>query len=115
MTSFANRFNTVSFNIDTTDFTFARLGDLYKENGAKTIYPLNAIFITQGKFGANPIFVVAEAQALVSMPTHLTGTCREILADPEAVQTIQEGRVGFQIYEYESHGRPCYSITFVDM
>ena len=36
-------------------------------------------------------------------------------ADDEAVQTIKDGKVGYTIYEYESHGKKCYSISFVDL
>ena len=45
----------------------------------------------------------------------MTETAREILADSEAVEAIKNGKVGYTIYEYESHGKKCYSISFVDL
>ena len=50
-----------------------------------------------------------------NLPSHTAETVHEILADDEAVQTIKDGKVGYTIYEYESHGKKCYSISFVDL
>jgi hypothetical protein len=50
----------------------------------------------------------------VNLPQFTGDTVREILADADAVQAIKDGKVGYTIYEYESHAKKCYGITFVD-
>ena len=36
------------------------------------------------------------------------------LEQQKHIQAIKDGKVGYTIYEYESHGKKCYNITFVD-
>lgn len=114
--SFASKFNKgVSFNIDTTGYAFTKLGDLYNANGADVIFTVNGMYVFKGKIETAPVFILSDSKQLVNMPAHLTDTVREILNDSDAVQDIKDGKVGFTIREYESHGKKCYTIIFVDI
>lgn len=112
---FSEKFNKVAFSVDTTDMTYCKLSELYNSNALATVYRLDAIFINKSQLGESPLFIVGELGKMVNMPSYLVPTCRDILADVDAVQAIKAGAVGFTVYEYESHARKCYGVRFVDI
>lgn len=106
-------YNKATFDVDTKDFEYAKLSTL-KTDG--TTYVLNGIYVNQSPLGFSPVAIVASEKKLVNLPQHLTDTCRQILADVEAVEAINKGKVGFTVYTYDSPRRKgCYSIKFVDV
>lgn len=118
MGTFADRFNKVTFNIDTTDYVYTKLGDIYnsKNNGgADVMHRIDGVFINNSQFGDSPVIINNEHKLLVNLPKHMGDTIRGILADSEAVDLIKSGKAGFVIYEYESYGKKCYSINFIDL
>lgn len=114
--NFAKRFNKGrKFNIDTNGFEYANLEELYKNNGADFVYPLCALYInTRGMYGDAPVF--ATDCCFVNIPSHMIDTARDILNDVDAIDAINNGKVGFQIYTYEQskYNRVCYGVNFVD-
>lgn len=118
MKSFASKFNKTTFGIDTTDFQYTKLADIFNsesEGGIDVVHKINGLYVHKSQLGDSPVIVDAEAKKLVNLPSHMAETAREILADSEAVEAIKNGKVGYTIYEYESHGKKCYSISFVDL
>lgn len=118
MKSFASKFNKTTFGIDTTDFQYTKLADIFNsenECGKDVVHKINGLYVHKSQLGDNPVIIDEENKRLVNLPSHTAETVREILADDEAVQTIKDGKVGYTIYEYESHGKKCYSISFVDL
>ena len=118
MKSFASKFNKTTFGIDTTDFQYTKLADIFNsesEGGKDVIHNINGLYVHKSQLGDSPVIIDEKKKRLVNLPSHTAETVREILADDEAVQTIKDGKVGYTIYEYESHGKKCYSISFVDL
>lgn len=118
MKSFASKFNRTTFDIDTTDFQYTKLADIFNsenEGGKDVVHQINGLYAHKSQLGDSPVIIDEENKRLVNLPSHTAETVREILADDEAVQTIKDGKVGYTIYEYESHGKKCYSISFVDL
>lgn len=118
MKSFASKFNKTTFGIDTTDFQYTKLADIFNsenEGGKDVIHEINGLYVHKSQLGDSPVIIDEANKRLVNLPSHIAETVREILADDEAVQTIKDGKVGYTIYEYESHGKMCYSISFVDL
>lgn len=113
--SFANSFNKVTFSIDVTDFDYCKLAALYNADAPNTVYKLDGIWVNKSPLGESPVFIVSELGKLVNMPMHLTATAREILNNADAVNAIRNGKVGFTVYEYESHARKCYNVRFADI
>lgn len=115
--SFASKFNKTSFGIDTTDFPFVKLNEIYNsknEGGGDVVHSINGLYVHKSPLGDSPVIIDAENKRLVNLP-HFTGnTIREILADSDAVKAIKLDKVGYVIYEYDSHAKKCYGITFVD-
>lgn len=118
MKSFASKFNKATFGIDTTCFQYTKLADIFNsenEGGKDVIHNINGLYVHKSQLGDRPVIIDEKNKRLVNLPSHTAETVREILADDEAVQTIKDGKVGYTIYEYESHGKKCYSISFVDL
>lgn len=118
MKSFASKFNKTTFGIATTDFQYTKLADIFNsenEGGKDVIHNINGLYVNKSQLGDSPVIIDEKNKRLVNLPSHTAETVREILADDEAVQTIKDGKVGYTIYEYESHGKKCYSISFVDL
>lgn len=116
--SFASKFNKTSFGIDTTDFPFVKLTDIYngeKDGGSDAVHPINGLYVHKSQLGDSPVIIDAKSKRLVNLPSFMGDTVREILADSNAVDAIKANKVGYVIYEYESHAKKCYGITFVDM
>lgn len=114
--SFATKFNKgQSFNIDTRDFKYVKMSELYAERGADATNYVDGMFIHTSKLGTQPVFIDTANRILVNAPAHLVDTVREILNDPEAVNDIKAGKVGYKIREYDSHGKKCYAVEWVDI
>lgn len=115
--SFASTFNKTGFGIDTTDFPFVKLTDIFndeKDGGGDVVHPINGMYVHKSHLGDSPVIIDAENKRLVNLPQFTGDTLREILANPDAVDAIKANKVGYKIYEYESHAKKCYGITFVD-
>lgn len=114
----AKKFNKGSkFTFKTPDsFQYQTLDVLYKTNGTDKIYPVKALFLNdKGRYGTHPVIVTDNE--LVDVPKHLTETVREMIADDECVDAINNGKVGFTIYEYidSKFKKTCYSVTWIDI
>ena len=115
--SFASLFNKTNFDIDTTDFPYVKLADIYndkKDGGGDVVHPINGMYVHKSQLGDSPVIIDAENKRLVNLPQFTGDTVREILANSDAVDAIKANKVGYTIYEYESHAKKCYGITFVD-
>lgn len=113
--SFAKSFNKTTFDVDVADFEYIKLAALYNADAPQTVYRVNAMWVQKSPLGDSPVFVVSELGKLVNMPQHTAATVREITANTAAVDAIKNGKVGFTVYEYESHGKKCYNVRFVDL
>jgi hypothetical protein len=115
--NFSKKYNTERlFDIDTSNFEYQDLSDLYNEDEPEKVFPVRGIYInTKGKFDDRP--VIATSDCYVNLPAHLCDVCREILNDPKAIRAINEGMVGFTIYTYEQrrYEKTCYSIRWADV
>lgn len=97
-------------------FEYTSLDELYHNNEHDWVYPVKALFINKkSKYGDHPVIVTDNEY--VSVPKHLTDTVKAMIADDEAVDAINSGKLGFTIYEYvdSKYKRTCYSVTWIDM
>lgn len=95
------------------DFKYMSLHDLYNNNGSDFVYDIRAMYINKkSKFGESP--VVATSNELVNLPKHLTDTVKEMLADSEVVDAINNHVFGFTIYTYMNGENVYYSVNWVD-
>lgn len=115
--SFSKKYSKAKkFDIVTNGFEYLSLHDLFTQNGEAAIYPLRGIYInTKGKYDDSPVF--ATDSYFVNIPSHMTETAKEILADEEAIKDINGGKVAFKIYTYVSQrfNKECFGIDFLDV
>ena len=131
--SVAKRYNREKlFNIDTSDFEYYSLEDLYdmaadvvdeaKATTGKDVEPedipftIYGIYInTRGNFDPAPVLALEDRY--VNLPAHMTPVCEDMLRDGEAVKAINEGKVGITVYQYQQKrfNKTCYNVRWVDM
>lgn len=115
--SFASKHNKNTFDVDIKDFKFVKLADIYnskKEGGKDVIHDCNGLYVHKSDLGDSPVLIDVANKRLVNLPSHIADDVREIITDVDDVQAIKDGKVGYTIYEYESHAKKCYSIRWVD-
>lgn len=113
------RFNNENVKFDfepSKNFEYKTLVELYKANKKDKVYEVKGLFInTKSKFGDSPVAVTEKFY--VNLPSHMTNTVREIREDVGLIADINNGKIGFTIYEYEQkkYKKTCYSINWVDI
>lgn len=78
-------------------------------------FPLMALYINnKSRYGAAPVAVCDGFY--VNLPSHLLDVVRSIMADPEVVSEINEGKCGFKIRAYQnSQGGESYTVEWIDL
>lgn len=95
------------------EFQYVKLMDLYSANGENHVYKINALYInTKSKFGKS--FVIATDNELVNLPMFMTNDFDDLYHDSEFCELVNNGVVGFIIYEYENNNGINYSIRLED-
>lgn len=115
MAKFAKYNRTRKFDIDTTDFEYISLAELYGQDQDK-VHVIRGIYInTKSKYGAAPVFAIDGY--FVNVPAHLLDTCQEMLQDDETIDLINAGKAGFTIYIYhnDKFKIDCFGVEFVDI
>lgn len=112
----ASKFNkTRLFNVNTEGMEYKSLEDMFEEYG-DVVHTLRAVFIgTKGLYGDQPIFVTGSE--MVNIPPHQLETAVNIREDKEAVEAINNGKVGFTVTKYlnNKYSKVCYDVVFVDI
>lgn len=116
--SFADRFNkgSVKFDVDTENFKYYSLEDLYKNNGKDRQYKLLGVYINKkSKFGDAPVAILSDM--FVNLPAHELDNIKEMLSNNEAIEVIKAGKLGFIIEPYTSKnfGTDCYGVRWIDL
>ena len=84
-----------------------------KELDEDTVYTVRSLYInTKSKFGHEPVAVTDTA--VVNLPGHTLEAVKTMMDDPEAVEAINAGRVGFKKYEFDSKNGHGYGVEWVD-
>lgn len=122
--SFASKHNKggIQWGIDTKDFEYVSCKDLFDMGhiDEESAVILKGCFINSNKdpkqlkeFGPSVVGILSNN--LVNFPSHMLEEVQAILADQDDVDAIKAGAVGFYIRQYESHGKDCYSVSWVDL
>lgn len=109
----------IQWGIDTKDFEYFKLQDLFEKDGENAAYQLCGVFVNSNKtekelkeYGASVVAILADK--LVNLPSHMEEEVREIMKDEEDIADIKAGNVWFRIRSYESHGKTCYSPDWLE-
>lgn len=95
------------FDFDGSDLEFTTLKELFEKDAEGTSYTVRALFInTKGKFGEQPVLVATDF--LVSLPTHMLGTVKDMLEDEILIDMVNDSKVGFKIRTYQTKDKNTY-------
>lgn len=103
------------FNFNTEGLQFADLEDLFNSD-EDHVYVIKGFFInTKSKFGPRPVVVTPDFMA--DLPQHMLKTVNQIIADPETVEQINNGKAGFKIRSYisKNYNKECFTVSFVNL
>ena len=108
----------VTFDIDISRFAFVDLKSLFKQYPEGEVFKIDGLYINKkSSFGDHPVAILIKEEFLVDLPAHLVEDVKEILQDPEAIEAIKNGKVGFTIHEYDQkqYKKKCYGIHWEDI
>lgn len=111
-----NRFNKggIDWGIDTEKMNYIKLSEFPVSDD---IIKINGVFINKkGNFGAHPVAI--GDGSLIDLPAHLSEAVEEMLASPEVVEAIKNGKVGFKVRSYDADKfgkKDCRSVEWVDI
>lgn len=110
----------IDWGIDTEDFEYFKLSELYEMNGKDEVYILKGVFINKNKpekqlkeYGASPVGILEDK--LVNLPNHMLEEVEGILKDEEDITSIMNGEAIFKIREYEKFSKKCYGIDWQEV
>ena len=94
------------FDVDTSDFEYTSLEELYEENGPMTIYPVRGLYI--GTKSETPL--VATDTIYVNLPQHQLLKVKEMIDNKAAVKAINNGECAFRIEKFyqKRFDKDCY-------
>lgn len=98
------------------DAVYVNLLGLYNpKSKTGNVFPVFGFYINRkSKYGEAPVAILEKDYC--NLPKHLMESVNAICADPEAVEAINAGKFGMEIYPFESkEGNICYSVTWVDL
>ena len=80
------------------------------------VYTVNAILISNSKFGERP-FVSLKEGMNVDLPKGQTDICKAICRNADAVKDINDGKCGIKFGKYYSNkfDRECMSVEWVNI
>lgn len=115
--SIANRFNSssVKFNYEIPEtHNFVKPSELVTAHGLEQAYTVRSMYVnTKGKYGDEPVIICDEC--LLNAPQHTLDAVREILQDSDAIDAINNGKLGFKFYQYKNKYGEQYSLTWIDL
>lgn len=116
--SFASKHNkgVIDWGIDTKDFEYFSLKDLFERDGENWEYPVKGLFIntkSNSEYGNSTVAILENC--FVNLPNYMEDEISSILANQEDIDDIKDGKVAFSIRPYESHKKKCYGITWIDI
>lgn len=111
-----SKFNRGSgFNVGSTEgYEYRKLAEVFAEVGSEVEIPIRALYVNNGKYGESAVAVTDGY--FINLPKHVVSDVKEIIADVDLVNTINEGRVYITIHEYYSskYDRTGYGINWVE-
>lgn len=104
------------FDIDTTEFDYVSLEDLYNTNGADAVYQVRGLYIGTKSDYDPETPILATNEEYVNLPVHQLEEVKAMLADRKAIDGINAGYCGFKIEKYyqKRFKKDCYAAIWVD-
>ena len=111
-----NKFNSI-FNIDIKDFEFMDGYGFITKYGDNVV-KIDGLYINKkGKYNDHPVAIIESEKILLDLPSHMTKTVNEVLADSESIDLIKKGLVGLKAHEYmdNTYHKWCVGFEWCDL
>lgn len=113
---YADKFNKVVARFDyelPKNAPYKKLAEIYKTDGDNN-FTVRGLYINRkSKFGDSPVAIIDDVY--INLPKHLIESVTEIISDSEAINSINNGTFGMNVYQYESNGNTYYSVNWIDV
>lgn len=88
-----------------------------KELGASDkVYIVRNLYINEkSKYGKAPVVLIDDCKTLVNLPKHLLEVVEDMRKDVQVIDAINNGEVGFSIYEYDGKNGSGFSVNWKDI
>lgn len=113
-------FSVSKYNAETNKFAFKLPEDApfkkLEELSQTETYTVRGLWISKKSiYGDHP--VITSDDFNIDLPKHTLDTVNALIADDEAVEAINAGKVGITVYDYtdKKYGKHCYGIRWVDI
>ena len=108
-----SKFNKVRmFDVDTSDFDYKKLVNLYEEFGEDEdhIFPVTAIYISTKSEFDDESPLIATDECYVNLPQFQLDEIKAMLADRSVIAAVNRGELGFTITKYyqKRFHKDCY-------
>ena len=108
------------FNVDTSDFDYIKLADLYERDGEGASYVIRGAYIGTKSEYADESPLLAIDDFYVNLPQHQLDVVKDILSDRVYINAINNGQLGFYIESYDKKlksgaVKTCYKAIFIDI
>ena len=106
-----NTFEKIEWNIDTKNFGFKKINDIYEEKNVVQVFGF--FFVKSENYGLQPVAILKDC--LLNLPTHKRDIISEMLKNPDAVNAIKNGECSLTFRQYKSkYNKVCYDFDFVN-
>ena len=98
------------FSINTEGFAFKKISEFPLE---QEIVIRGALISKGGKYGDSASLILDDC--FMNIPNHMIDDVKELLADAEAIEQVEAGKLAVSVYEYEDrNGSIQRSIKWID-
>lgn len=105
-----NHAHGAKFSIDTEGFEFKKISEFPLD---QEITVRGALISKGGKYGDSASIITDNC--FMNIPNHMIDDVKELLADQEAIDQVEAGKLAVSIYEYEDrNGATQRSIKWID-
>lgn len=105
------------FTVDTSDYDYVSLEDLWKKNPNQEVkYTLQGVYISTKSDYNDESPMAAIEGTYVNLPQHQLSEIKAMLADRRAIEAINSGEAAFTIrpYEQKRYHKTCFSACWCD-
>lgn len=104
------------FDVDTSDFDYTSLEELFNRDGEGMVYKVRGLYIgTKSNYDPETPILATDSE-YVNLPVHHLDEVKAMLKDATAIKAINDGECGFTIEKYyqKRFKKDCYAAVWCD-
>lgn len=111
--SFASQLNSKrnrNLGVDTTNFNYIKLSELFSGNDPETVYTVLGCYQHDGQYGLESVVIIDGF--MVNLPHHLNEDVKAIM---DNIDIIENHKLGFKIVPYTSKYGKFFTVQWIDL